>query len=186
MSTKQKSQSILSDLKSLVETLTDRDAKLKKEFRLFQDFFKNFPIPVSMWSTTSDLRISSLKNNGFFCIDSECLADCFECEPTREKIVKMNTIASAGESVSDTVKKDSKMYYVVIVPRNEENGSVTGTSGMAWDVSSNSFILNTLMEIKSSTEDKSGTLKEINKKASQAINKSRLFALMKKKEEIDV
>ena len=53
-------------------------------------------------------------------------------------------------------------------------------------IGANHILEKTLIEIKSSTEDKSGTLGEINKKASQAIQKSRLFALVNKKEENDV
>ena len=43
------SRSILSKLRSLVDDLSDRDVQFKRDFKLFESFLENFPIPVSMW-----------------------------------------------------------------------------------------------------------------------------------------
>ena len=72
---------------------------------------------------------------------------------------------------------------MTVAPRQDDDDMIVGVSGIAWDVSSNSFILNTLIDIKNVTETKSGSLEEINRKATKAIKKSRLFALINREED---
>ena len=173
-----KSNSVLSDLKSLVEELTDRDAKLKRDFRLFEDFFEHFPIPVGMSSASCDGKIITTKDKCFFCEKPALVEDLFECLDITDQIKSAHEAALKGESTKALIENDDYCFYVAIVARRDETDSVIGVSGIVWDVSSNRFILDTLMKIKNVTEDNSGSLEDIGKLASTAISKSRLMKLI--------
>lgn len=178
MSNKSKqTNSVLGELKSLVDVLTDRDVQIKRDFRLFEDFLENFPVPVSMWSANLSGEILTKRNKGFFCKEGNTLSEVFDCPSLCETIFDTHT-RSTEKSSSILVQKSEKTYYVTVVPRRDDHDTVIGVSGIAWDVSSNNFILNTLMEIKSLTETKSGTHEDILKKVNEAIEKSQLFTLM--------
>ena len=69
----------LNRLKSLVGELTDRDVKLKQDMQLFEDFFENFPIPVTMWAVAKDGNVISHRGNGIICDESDTLDDLFLC-----------------------------------------------------------------------------------------------------------
>jgi|GEM_PF-3457016 len=170
-------QSVLGELKSLVDVLTDRDVQIKRDFRLFEDFLENFPVPVSMWSANLSGEILTKRNKGFFCKEGKTLLEVFDCPDLGDKIMKTH-INSSKSSNSILVQKADRSYYVTIAPRRDDHDTVIGVSGIAWDVSSNNFILNTLIEIKSLTESKSGTHEDILKKVNEAIGKSQLFSLM--------
>jgi hypothetical protein len=172
-----KKKSVLPALKSLVDNLSDRDIQIKRDFRLFEAFLENFPMPVSMWSANLEGKILNKKNKGFFCNAGTHLSDVFKCNNLKQSVFESHEKAIAIGPQSVLVEKNEKTFFVTIAPRQDDKDVVIGVSGIAWDVSSNNFILNTLIDIKKVTETKSGTLDEINKKVSKAIEKSRLFLL---------
>lgn len=174
------SRSILSKLRSLVDDLSDRDVQLKRDFKLFESFLENFPIPVSMWSANLEGRVITKKDKGFFCNESEDLTGLFSCSSLGQRVLDAHRSAIKDGATSILAEKDEKTFFVTVAPRQDDDDMIVGVSGIAWDVSSNSFILNTLIDIKNVTETKSGSLEEINKKATKAIKKSRLFALINK------
>jgi len=178
MSTKsKKSKSVLDELKSLVNNLSDRDVKLKREFRLFEDFFDHFPVPVSMWSASRPGDITSIKDKGFFCKDAKDVKSLFECLKMREEICLSHDEACTGKNTQKFVEKDDKTYFVSVVGRKDEKENIVGASGIAWDVSSNMSILNILKEVKERLENNSITSEEILEKVNSAIQKSRINRL---------
>lgn len=177
---KKSSSKTLHELRTLVSTLSDRDVQLKRDFKLFEDFLENFPIPVSMWSANIDGKVLNKRGKGFFCKSGDHISDLFSCETLACNILDNHKEAEKSGTNSSLIKKDEKIFYVTIAPRHDDNNIVIGVSGIAWDVSSNNFILNTLIEIKNDTETKSGAFKDIAQKAENAIKKSRLFALINK------
>jgi hypothetical protein len=179
MSKKSKKSSSLESLRKLVDNLTDRDVQIKRDFRLFESFLENFPIPVTMWSANLDGLVLNKKDRGFFCKTGDKIEDLFSCESLADTVFKKHKEALSGEPNSTLIQKMEKTFYVTVAPRHDNDNIVIGVSGIAWDVSSNSFILDTLIDIKNVTETKSGTFEEINEKASKAIEKSRLFLLAK-------
>ena len=64
-------------LRSLVNELSDRDDQLKKDMRLFEEFFETFPIPVTMWSISREKAILSKRGNGFVAHEADCLENLF-------------------------------------------------------------------------------------------------------------
>ena len=180
MSSRSKNKkSVLSEIKSLVQDLSDRDVQLKKDFRLFESFLDNFPIPVSLWTSNLSGEILNKKDRGFFCKECLSLKESFLCDEIGNTIFKSHEKSLDEGTQSFLIEKGEKTFYVTISPSKGDDDVAVGVSGIAWDVSSNSFILNTLIDIKNVTETKSGTLEEINKKATEAIEKSRLFLLSK-------
>jgi len=172
-----KTNSVLNDLKNLVEDLTDRDAKLKRDFRLFEDFFEHFPIPVGMWSASCDGKIITTKDKCFFCDKPTSIGELFEPLDIADQIKSAHEDALKGKSTKSLIQNDDYCFYVAIVARRDETDSVIGVSGIVWDVSSNRFILDTLINIKNVTEDNSTTLEDIGELATAAIGKSRLMKL---------
>ena len=70
-------KSHLSEIRSLVKSLSDRDIKIKRDIRLFEEFFANFPIPVSIWSVTKEGTVVSQRGNGLICHDAKCINTLF-------------------------------------------------------------------------------------------------------------
>ena len=169
-----KSNSVLSELKSLVNNLSDRDVKIKTDFRLFEDFFEHFPVPVSMWSASICGSITSIKDKGFFCKDAKDVEGLFECTEISKSVHTDHLEACEGRNTQRFVEKNDKMFFVSVVSRKDEKGNVVGASGIAWDVTSNMTILNILKEVKERLEINSITSEEIIEKVSVGISKSRL------------
>ena len=89
MSSRSKNKkSVLSEIKSLVEDLSDRDVQLKKDFRLFESFLDNFPIPVSLWTSNLSGEILNKKDRGFFCKECLSLKEAFLCDNIGDTIFK--------------------------------------------------------------------------------------------------
>ncbi len=174
-----KSRSTLKELRSLVDNLNDRDMKLKREFRLFEDFFEHFPLPVSMWSASQAGEILSIKDKGFFCKDPKDIKNLFKCEKIKDVICKDHKGAFEGNNCQRLIANEENTYYVSIVPRRDDLDNIIGVSGIAWDVSSNIDMINILKEIKKLSEDKSITLEDIAEKAKTGLSKSRLMNLLK-------
>ncbi len=172
------SRESLNRLKSLVGELNDRDSKLKQDMQLFEDFFENFPIPVTMWSVTREGSVISQRGNGLICEHATDLNSMFECPVLQEMSLEAHEEAFQGTSVQQFASKEEKMYYVSIVPRKSSSGVIAGVSGIAWDITSNSIILSTLEDIKKLTENKSGSFKKIHTLVSKALAASLIRGMM--------
>ena len=176
---KTKKSQALRDLKALVGNLSDRDVKIKKDFRLFEDFFQHFPIPVSMWSAAIDGTIITIKDKGFFCENPKKVKNLFECELLKDIVRYAHEAACSGQNTQKLLTKSRKSFFISVVPRFDDTDSIVGVSGIAWDATSNVDIINILSEIKDLTESNSVTLTEISLKAEEAIQKSRIIKLIK-------
>ena len=53
----------ISKIRCLVEELSDRDKQLKSDANMFEEFFVNFPIPVTMWSLDESGNVLSKRGN---------------------------------------------------------------------------------------------------------------------------
>jgi len=173
----------LTRLKNIVEKLSDRDDQLKKDFQLFEDFFDNFPIPVTMWSITKDKTVVSQRGNGFACQKADSLETMFMCPLIRDASLEHHAKALKGEKVEYFVKTEEKIYYAKLVPRLDEREEITGVSGIAWDVTSNAVMLTCIETIHESTKGRRGHYKEIHGVASRALTASRLRNLLNEHEE---
>lgn len=168
----------MSRLKALVEELSDRDDQLKKDFELFEEFFENFPIPVTMWSITKDKAVISQRGNGFACQKASSLDDMFLCPTVKAMSLERHEQALRGEKIDYFVKTDEKVYFAKLVPRQDDSGNLSGVSGIAWDVTSNAIMLACVEDICDATRGRRGQYKEIHKVADKALAASRLRRLL--------
>ena len=175
-----KSKESMKRLKSLVNELSDRDDQLKKDFQLFEEFFDNFPIPVTMWSITKEKSIISQRGNGFACKQANSLDDMFMCPEVKSLSIDKHEDALKGDKVDYFVKTDDSVYFAKLVPRLDDMGNTSGVSGIAWDVTSNVVMLACLEDIFEKTQGRRGHYKTINATADKAISASRLRLLLEK------
>jgi len=171
----------LKALSNLVNELTDRDMKVKKDLQLFEDFFENFPIPVSMWSITKDGVVSNQIGSSFVDGQPKCLDSFFECPVLNKQTSDAHKKALKGKKSQQFIRKKEKVFYVSIVPRKNSKEEVTGVSGIAWDVTSNTTILESLESILGLTEDNPDALKNAKVIAKTAIKSSRIKSLVPEK-----
>jgi hypothetical protein len=175
---KRKPRPEITRLKSLVNELNNRDDQLKKDFQLFEDFFHNFPIPVTMWSITKDKTIVSQRGNGFACQKAKNLEDLFQCPVIKEMSLERHELALKGTKVDYFVKTDEKVYFAKLVPRRGENDDIVGVSGIAWDVTSNVIMLSCMESIHETAAGRRGDYKDIQQQSEKAIVSSRLRHLL--------
>lgn len=174
----------LNAIRDLVENLSDRDIKIKRDIRLFEEFFKNFPIPVSIWTLSSEGALVSQRGNGIICKDAECIQTLFENFDEKDNFIKAHKQALEGKNFQKILFFENKTYYISIGSRRDENDEISGVIGLAWDVTPNNKILECLEEIlrltaKNDNKPSDKCLKMINKKASEALTCSRLHNLIK-------
>lgn len=176
----------LSAIRELVESLSDRDVKTKRDIRLFEDFFVSFPIPVTIWAVTKEGTVVSQRGNGLVCENAQCIETLFEGESHKDLCVEMHKDALSGTPRQELLLTSEKTYYASIIPRRDESEEVSGVAGLAWDVTPNYTMLRNLEEIQSITEDlledaddhTKKEILEIQQKASQALSESRLYQLI--------
>jgi hypothetical protein len=85
--------------------------------------------------------------------------------------------ALKGDIVSYFIEGNEKTYWVKLVPRKHVDDTVLGVVGIAWDITSNAIMLDSLEKVVS--EAKSGRdLKKIRAAAEKAIGASRLKTLL--------
>ena len=171
----------LKALSVLVDELTDRDIKVKKDLQLFEDFFENFPIPVSMWSVTIEGIVTNQIGSSFVDGHPKCLESFFECPNLNKQTSDAHNKALKGQKTQQFIRKEEKVFYVSVVPRKNTNEEVVGVSGIAWDVTSNTTILESLESILGLTEDNSEALNEAKAIAQNAIKASRIKNLVPEK-----
>ena len=164
----------LEHLKNLVNSLGDRDLQLKIDSRLFEDFFKNFPIPVTMWSLDTDGNVLSKRGNTVICEEGTCLGNMFHDEYSQE-FKEAHTKAFSGENVSFFSNLPQKTYYTRLVPRKDLEDKVVGLTGISWDITSNYKILECLDEIRKISQKDS----RIQSLAEEALASSRIRSLLK-------
>jgi hypothetical protein len=169
----------LTILKDLVENLTDRDVKLKRDMNLFEGFFKNFPIPVTIWAISSDGTVMSQRGNGLISENASSLENLFFDSDVKKICIDAHREALKGEPVQKVVNNCDKIYYVSIVPRKNEQGEISGVLGLSWDITSNHIMLENLNDIKNiSSEKTEGCYMMIRNLAETSINVSRLNTLV--------
>lgn len=170
-------------LQSLVDELSDRDEQIRRDVQLFESFFDNFPIPVTIWAITKDKTIISQRGNGFACQEANTLSEMFLCPTVRQVSLENHEKALLGEVVDYFVKSEEGVYYAKLIPRYSPQGDISGVTGIAWDVTSNAVILSCLENIHEITGGKRGQYKEIHKISERGLTASRLRLLLDESEE---
>ena len=170
----------LQRLSSLVNELGNRDEQLKRDMRLFEEFFDTFPIPVTIWSITKDKSVVSQRGNGFICSSASSLEDLFACPLIKDESIKKHELALNGQQVSYFVEANDGVYFVRLVPRFNEKNEIAGVSGISWDVTVNAVLLSCLEDINDMTKGRRGTYKDIHEISSRGIHSSMLRELLLK------
>jgi hypothetical protein len=176
---RKKRRKSISKLYEMCDQLSNRDDQLKRDLRMFEDFFCNFPLPVTMWSIDPDFNLLSKRGNFFSLQDSETIDMMFECDVLKGKFIEKHKIALEGIPVSYFIERNEKLFWAKLVPRRNEDESITGVMGIAWDVTSNSIMLRAFESIIHEV-DNGCDKKEIRKEAFHALNVSRLRKLLEK------
>mgnify|MGYP004218533387 CR=1 FL=1 len=152
-----------------------------------QEFFLNFPIPVTIWAVTKEGSVVSQRGNGLICEDADCLETLFLGNKNKKLCVDMHKSALTGHPRQELITHNRKVYYTSVVPRRNESGEISGAAGLAWDVSPNYTMIKHLEEIQGITESHLDTLEAkagqaINTRAKKALSESRLYKLIKEKQ----
>ena len=164
-------------LRSLVDNLEDRDKALKNDHRLFEKFFDNFPIPVSMWSVNAEGKVLSCRGNGFLNDIAKTEDDLFVCNEVAAKIEKAKSECRDMKEIF--IETDESTYFAKILTRREGE-EIIGTMGMAWDVSSNLTMLGTVSKVLDIEAQKEKPDPEVVKLLTNAIGSSRLRVLIER------
>jgi|TARA_R110001583_G_scaffold45420_3_gene143101 hypothetical protein len=183
MKSKSSKRKSITRLHDLVNELSDRDDQLKKDMRLFEEFFETFPIPVTMWSISLERTILSKRGNGFVAHEADCLENLFLCPEVKSLSIDKHEKALLGEKVDYFAKSKDSVFYVKLLPRKDDNGKICGVTGVSWDVTSNAIILSCLEDIFEATLGKRGAYKIIHQKSERALSSSRLRHLLVESEE---
>lgn len=170
-------QSRISKIRLLVDSLSDRDNKLKQDMKMFESFFENFPIPVTMWTISRDLTVMSQRGNGMACEDANTIEDLFSCPIIKDISLEAHEKAFQGEALQYMAHSENELFYVSLVP-TVYDGEVSQVSGIAWNITSNAIMLASLENIEKLTSGKRGLHKEVFKEATRALSASRLRKLM--------
>ena len=184
-----KSKKRLDAIRKLVDNLSDRDLEAKRDMRLFEEFFLNFPIPVTIWAVTKEGSVMSQRGNGIICENASCIETLFTDENQKDFCLDAHKSALSGKPAQDLVDCGEKMFYMSVAPRRDEEGNVSGAAGLAWDVTPNYHIMRALEEIESIAEsvddDHEGdsSVRSILKLAKDALNNSRLSKIIDSKKE---
>jgi len=173
-----KAKDRLYKLRVLVDSLSDRDLALKRNMEMFERFFDNFPIPVTMWTISKDGAVISQRGNGIVCEHADNVDKLFECPVMSGMSHEAHEKAFNGKHNSFLAKTESNFYYVSIVPHLVDD-KVNSVSGIAWDITSNAVMLATIENIIEETADRRGDYKKINELATKALKASRLARLIR-------
>tara|TARA_Y100000310_G_C20409669_1_gene681320 strand:- start:127 stop:669 length:543 start_codon:yes stop_codon:yes gene_type:complete len=180
MSSSIKSRAGIARLRQLVNELGDRDDKLKNDFQLFEAFFENFPIPVTMWMLSKDKHVISQRGNGFMVQEAITLEDMFICPVVKERCLEYHEIALRGNKAEYFIDTDNTQYYVKLVPNFGDDDDVISITGIAWDITTNMKMLECLDKILHLSEDND----EISEIARDGLEVSRLKKMLTKIETI--
>ena len=164
-------------LRTLCNELKPRDDQLKKDLRMFEGFFSNFPVPVTMWSIGKGGTVLSKWGNAFTCKDPRNLEEMFECPVLRDESLKKHTSAFLGNVMTYFVEYNDQLFWCKLVPRENDAGDVMGVLGMAWDVTSNAVMLQCLETILGLL-DSDADPRDIRNEAVNGLNASRLKKML--------
>jgi hypothetical protein len=131
-------------LKLMVNGLEQRDDALRQDHHLFEKFFENFPLPVSLWSVNKEGKVLSCKGNGFLNPSAKIESELFLCEKVKCQILETEDTSDIREFF---IESGDNTYYSKVMTRRHEN-NIIGTIGMAWDISSNLTMLGSLIKIQ--------------------------------------
>ena len=176
-------KSNITEIRRLVSELPDRDDQLKKDMRLFQKFFETFPIPVTMWSISSDGLILSKRGNGFISHEAKSLDELFPCPDIAHMSIKKHKAALNGEQIDYFAKSGECVFYVKLLPRHDDEGRICGVTGVSWDITSNAVMISCLEDISELSRNRRGDYKNVFSKSEKALNASRLRQLLSDKKE---
>ena len=163
-------------LRTLVDSLEDRDKALKQDHNLFEKFFENFPIPVSMWSVNSEGKVLSCKGNGFLNEIAKTEDDLFVCDKIAGKIEEAK---SECKDVKELILETDESTYFAKVLTRKDGDDIIGTMGMAWDISSNVTLLGSLIRVRD-VANSTGDIEEMKKWAENGIAASRMRVLIER------
>ena len=168
----------LKAIRKLIDELSDRDIKIKRDISLFEEFFSSFPIPVTIWSISKEGTVVSKRGNGLVCENAKCINTLFEEFDKKKQCIEMHQKALQGRGQQALVTANKKMYYISVVPRRDENEKVSGIMGLAWDVTPNYEILMALEVIVKECEGPNPNYEIIKSKSENALTSSRLQRLL--------
>ena len=175
----------LQRLRELCTELNDKDNQLKKDLQLFEGFFDNFPIPVTMWMIGKDHTVLSKRGNAFTCQEAKTLEEIFKCPMIRSQSIEKHEQALTGDTVSYFVEDSNHVYWTRLVPRIHDDGSIIGVTGIAWDVTTNAIMLASLENIVDLIDSKA-SLEKIREEVDKGISCSRLKKMLEEEESINV
>ena len=178
-----RSRKNLQSIRELIDGLSDRDVKIKRDVRMFEDFFDNFPIPVTMWFVSKEGTVVSQRGNGIISHGAKSIECLFDGCQAKDTSAEMHRKAFDGQSSQTLISEGEKLYYMSIIPRRNEQGDVSGAAGLAWDVSPNNTILEVLKKIEDITRNTNDNLendiiKDVNDLALEGLKASRLNKLI--------
>ena len=168
-------------LRNLVETLSDRDQKIKTDLKLFESVFESFPVPVAFWSVDEKGQLYSKKLScgaGWEVIDrdAECVESFYKCSLLQEEMNNHLAEVKSGNTVSFMSVSGDLYLWNRLIPR-KSGDNIVGIIGLCWDVSSNYVMLESLKHIKDTCEGRDD-LQDIYDNAVKGIEKSRLNKLI--------
>lgn len=121
-------RSNMDKLKTLTESLIDRDYVRSKVVQLFDKFCSDFPVQMDAWIVDKDLIVTSKKGEMIRCSSKKTnLSDIFEGE-SRDKNINMHKKAFLGESVVYTLNVDNRILLTKVMPANLKNDTIFGFS----------------------------------------------------------
>ena len=164
-------------LKTLVDTLEDRDQALKNDHNLFEKFFESFPVPICMWSVNKEGKVLSCKGNGF--LNSKAVQESELFLETDHRDSVDQTESSEDGTKELFLEREDRTYYVKIVEKIVD-GVKIGSFGMGWDITSNLTILGSLTKIREIEESKENPDQEIIEWTTSGISSSRLRILIER------
>ena len=166
----------LSRLKELCTQLTDRDVQIKKDLQLFDSFFDNFPIPVTMWSVNKDHIVLSHRGECFTKQEATTLEELFNCPIVKKLTIEKHATALNGNVCTYVLQVENNLYWTKLIPMHSGH-EVSGVIGIALDITSNAIILASLEKIEEKCQD-DACIKEIHEVAVNAIQHSKLKKIL--------
>ena len=74
------------------------------EYETGEEFFENFPIPVSIWTISSEGTVVSQRGNGLICKDGKCIDSLFESFGEKVNIIEAHKGALKGQGLQNLIE----------------------------------------------------------------------------------
>jgi signal transduction histidine kinase len=124
---------VLTERREVEQRLSESETRLRMILR---------QVPVLLWSTDRDLRVTSALGGGFRSLDTArreerglSLFEYFDAPDADREPIASHRRALDGESVSAQMEWQGRQYDVHIEPLRSSEGTIVGTIGVALDVS---------------------------------------------------